>query len=422
LTSPGEWRTVARLTTRQAASDVHNDFGWQTPTNLGPNVNSTADDNASTYFDNGGHPQLIFGSGRIGGANRNLFLSNQQADGTWGPATLIPELNVAGVTQNRPTIRQDGLEIFFYSNRPAGLGGNDLWTATRATIDAPWSTPVDLGSPVNSSGSDQHPYLSIDGRTIVFASDRTGGFGGADLYTITRAAELTVTADDQSRAFGQANPPLTYAITRFVGGETSAVVSGTAACTTNATPFSPAGDYPISCTLGTLDAPGYSFSTFVPGTLTVNYTRSCLTGPRVGPLTVAAGDAACIGAGGMQTGPVTVAPGGSLDIEGGTVVGPVRGTGAAAVRICGATVTGPLTIRAIELVLVGGDEATGPCNSNTIAGPATVTDNEAGVEFNGNTVAGPLRITGNTGSLPPPDTGPVHAVGNTVGGPTTIRP
>ena len=38
---------------------------------------------------------------------------------------------------------------------------------------------------------------------------------------MTRAAKLTVTANDQSRLFGQANPPLTYAISGFVGGETS---------------------------------------------------------------------------------------------------------------------------------------------------------------------------------------------------------
>jgi hypothetical protein len=249
--------------------NVHDDFGWQAPTSVGPNVDSTADDNASTYFENGGHPQLSFGSGRLGGSNRNLFLSNLQADGTWGPATVIPELNVSGVTQNRPTIREDGLEIFFYSNRAGGFGSNDLWTATRATVDAPWSTPVDLGPTLNSSGSDFHPYLSADGRTIYFASDRPGGLGGADLYTSTRDAELTVTAQDQSRPLGQTNPPLTYAITGFVGGETSAIVAGSATCTTAATPSSRAGDYPITCTQGTLSAPGYSFATFVAGTLTV---------------------------------------------------------------------------------------------------------------------------------------------------------
>src|SRR5262249_54389081 len=151
-------------------------------------------------------------------------------------------------------------------------------------------------------------------------------------------------ADDQSRLFGEANPSLSYAISGFVGGDTSAVVSGTAACTTAATPSSPARDYPITCTTGTLSAAGYAFATFVAGTLTVSYTSPCLTGPRDGRLTVSAGQAVCIGAGAVQTGPVTVNPGGSLDLEGGTLTGPVSATGAASVRICGATITGPLTI------------------------------------------------------------------------------
>ena len=50
-----------------------------------------------------------------------------------------------------------------------------------------------------------------------------------------------------------------------------------------------------------------------------------------------------------------------------------------------------------------------------------MTGNSAGVELNGNAVIGPLRITGNTGTLPLPDTGPVHATGNTVTGPTTVQ-
>ena len=96
-------------------ADIHDDFGWQTPTNLGPNVNSAASENGNGYFDNDGHPQLYFGSDRVGPAgNADLYVSNQQADGTWGPATLIPELSSSS-TENRPTLRQDGLEIFFYS-------------------------------------------------------------------------------------------------------------------------------------------------------------------------------------------------------------------------------------------------------------------------------------------------------------------
>jgi len=391
-------------------SDVHDDFGWQPPTNLGPALNSTADDNASTYFDNGGHPQLIFGSGRIGGAARDLFLSNLQADGTWGAATMIAELS-GPTTENRPTIRRDGLEIFFYSDRPGGLGSTDLWTSTRATVDAPWSPPVDLGETVNSSASEQHPYLSADGRTLVYATTRTGGSGAFDLWVTTRPARLTVTADDQSRLFGQENPSLTYGITGFVGGDTSAVVSGTASCSTTATPSSPAGDYPITCTVGSLSAAGYVFDPFVAGKLTVRYSRPCLNGPGTGPLRVAAGEAACIGAAGLQVGPVSVAPGGSLDVEGGRIIGPIATTGAAAVRICGATITGPLTITgSTGPVLVGG----AGCAANTILGPVRVSGNAGGVEVAGNTVVGPLGVTGNAA--------PVHVAGNAVTGPVTVHP
>jgi hypothetical protein len=312
---------------------------------------------------------------------------------------------------NRPNLRADGLEVFFYSNRPGGSGGNDLWVATRATVDAAWSTPINLGAAVNTSANDGHPYLSADGRTLVFDSTRPGGLGGDDLYVMTRAARLTVTANDQSRLFGAANPALTYGISGYVGDDTASVVSGTAACSTTATSASPAGAYPITCTTGSLSAPGYTFDSFVAGTLTVAYSRPCLTASSAAPLRVSAGEAVCIGGGGDQTGPVTVAPGGSLDVEGGRITGPVNASGAAVVRICGATITGPVTISgSAGPVLVGGDG----CDPNTVVGPVRIAGNAGGVEVDGNHVIGPLRITGNAA--------PVLATGNTVAGPIMIQP
>ena len=106
------------------------------------------------------------------------------------------------------------------------------------------------------------PYRSSDHDPVVVGLNLT--------------APLTVTADNQSRLFGQPNPPLTYEVTGFAGTENASVVTGTASCTTTATPASPAGTYPITCTVGTLSAPGYTFSTFVPGVLTVSYSSPCL--------------------------------------------------------------------------------------------------------------------------------------------------
>src|SRR6266446_2684389 len=67
---------------------THDDFDWQLPVNLGPGVNSAADDNGPTYFENdeGGTPQLYFGSSRPGGLGAaDIYVSEQMADGSFGP-------------------------------------------------------------------------------------------------------------------------------------------------------------------------------------------------------------------------------------------------------------------------------------------------------------------------------------------------
>jgi WD40 repeat protein len=168
---------------------THDDFGWEAPINLGAGVNTAFNDNGVGYFENddGGAPQLLFGSNRPGGlGGADLYMSTLQLDGSWGPSTRIPELNSTG-DDNRPTIRHDGLEIFFYSLRAGGAGDVDLWTATRATVDAAWSTPVNLGAPVNTSAVELHPYLAANAETLLFSSDRPGGVGGLDLYITTRS-------------------------------------------------------------------------------------------------------------------------------------------------------------------------------------------------------------------------------------------
>lgn len=111
--------------------DSNDDFGWQTPTNLGANINAAGDDGFPRYFENDGRPQLFYNSAR-GGVRPDLFVSSLQSDGTWDPATRISELNSAELDTS-PTIRQDGLEILFNSRslsgrhqRPVGLNTEQL--------------------------------------------------------------------------------------------------------------------------------------------------------------------------------------------------------------------------------------------------------------------------------------------------------
>ena len=87
--------------------------------------------------------------------------------------------------------RSDGLEIFFFSNRSADGGAGctsntDLWVATRDTLSQVWYAPENLGSVVNSTSPDVQPYISSDGRSLYFSSNRPGGPGLLDIYVTTR--------------------------------------------------------------------------------------------------------------------------------------------------------------------------------------------------------------------------------------------
>jgi hypothetical protein len=170
--------------------NTHDDFGWTAPVNLGSNINTASLDAGATYLagdDEGdGDGLLYFGSDRPGGMGLvDLYVSTRNADNVYGPPTLLSELN-SPFSEQRPSIRHDGLEIFFYSNRPGGIGATDLWVATRETRDQVWSTPVNLGAIVNTSATEFHPSISSDGQTLYFASARPGGQGLNDLYETTR--------------------------------------------------------------------------------------------------------------------------------------------------------------------------------------------------------------------------------------------
>lgn len=168
---------------------THDPFAWQHAVNLGAGVNSAFLESAPSYFANtdGGAPQLLFHSARPGGlGGTDIYVSELFANGTWSPARLVVELSSPSNEQH-PSIRFDGLEVFFFSPRPGSLGGPDVWAAMRRTVLDPWSTPTNLGPIVNSALAEVQPYIASDRRTLYFQSDRPGGSGSQDIWMTTRS-------------------------------------------------------------------------------------------------------------------------------------------------------------------------------------------------------------------------------------------
>jgi hypothetical protein len=168
-------------------------------------------------------------------------------------------------------------------------------TVTQATPSINWATPAAITYGTALSGTQLDATSKVAGPlvytptlgTVLKAGSQTLSVAltptdSVDYKAVTRTVELTVTkavltvtANNLSKAYGSALPPLTDRITGFVNGDTAAkAVTGTASLSTTATVKSAVATYPITAATGTLAAANYSFK-FVAGTLTV--TKAVLT-------------------------------------------------------------------------------------------------------------------------------------------------
>ena len=129
----------------------------------------------------GGRTILFFSSGRAG--VQQIYSSERQASGQWGPAVAVDELN-SGAQDARPNVSHDGLEIVFDSTRDSATP--EIWAAKRSKISKQWSAPRKLGPNVNSDAADSRPSLSRDGKRLYFGSTRVGG--QSDIYVAERFA------------------------------------------------------------------------------------------------------------------------------------------------------------------------------------------------------------------------------------------
>ena len=164
--------------------DRRDDLGWESPVNLGcapDGVNSAGDDLFPTFFeDETGRVLMYSGSTRAGTAGpMDLYESEQNGDGSFGPATPIAELNSPAM-EHSVTVRRDGLEVIFGSTR--NTGQLRFWTATRASTSDPWSPPVPVTS-LPAGGSGRYA-LSFDGRELYFAAPNPGT--GLDIWVARR--------------------------------------------------------------------------------------------------------------------------------------------------------------------------------------------------------------------------------------------
>jgi len=107
-----------------------------------------------------------------------LSTARMSEDNSWTVSEDLP-FNSRDFETTHPFLSPNGLTLYFASDRPGGLGGMDIWKATKEGDT--WGTPVNLGAPINSAANELFPAIGRDGG-LYFSSARAGGLGELDIY------------------------------------------------------------------------------------------------------------------------------------------------------------------------------------------------------------------------------------------------
>jgi outer membrane protein OmpA-like peptidoglycan-associated protein/Tol biopolymer transport system component len=150
------------------------------PINMGPEINTPNDEYLPTTTAD--ESMLLF-TRKIN--NNEDFYKSMQVDGKWQTATYLSnQINTPNYNEGAQSISQDGKLLFFTGcDRPDGLGRCDIYIAQKKGDD--WGKPFDLSPPINTPGWESQPSISADGRTLYFVSNRSGGYGGYDIWKST---------------------------------------------------------------------------------------------------------------------------------------------------------------------------------------------------------------------------------------------
>lgn len=190
LTRPERFYTDADTIRLPRAAATPRDVLWQPPAPLNEALGlaALADAQAPAYEPRASWDgtTLYFVRGKAGGS-ADLYVARRTPAG-WSEPLPLDEINT-GYDELGPEPSADGSALYFYSDRPGGVGGYDLWVAFRRQpaanvfeaaasgaefepIGPQWQPPINLGPAVNSEFNEYGPALSRDGRTLYFASNR----------------------------------------------------------------------------------------------------------------------------------------------------------------------------------------------------------------------------------------------------------
>jgi outer membrane protein OmpA-like peptidoglycan-associated protein len=177
---------------------------WSRPGLLTESINSKAFETTCSITPDG--KTIYFASDRTGGkGGLDIWKTELKTNDKWSvPVNLGSAINTSA-NEDAPFIHPDQKTLFFTSDGHNTMGGNDIFKSSFA--DNQWTKPENMGFPVNTTANDNYFTLLAGGKRAYFSSDRKGGEGGQDIYSIDMPENATTA-------------PLTMVKGRILNGET----------------------------------------------------------------------------------------------------------------------------------------------------------------------------------------------------------
>jgi outer membrane protein OmpA-like peptidoglycan-associated protein len=154
---------------------------WSQPRNLGKPVNTNKWESQPSFASDGRTLYFVRGiTTQYGIKDQDIYQTYLSDSGWTKPVRLPSPINTPG-REESVFIHPDGKTMYFASDGHPGFGGLDIFVS-RKDDEGQWSTPKNLGYPINSENDENSLMVNAKGDIGYFASDRSGGYGGLDLY------------------------------------------------------------------------------------------------------------------------------------------------------------------------------------------------------------------------------------------------
>lgn len=155
---------------------------WGEITNMGPLVNDPVQwDSQPTVSSDG--KTIYFASARDSVGGIDIYYTQKDDTGNWKRARRMGSPINTEFNEKSPFLHSDSKTLYFSSDGLPGLGGYDIFMS-KMDENGNWGKPVNLGFPINTEADEVGFFVSTDGKTGYYASNKiNGGTGGYDIYS-----------------------------------------------------------------------------------------------------------------------------------------------------------------------------------------------------------------------------------------------